>query len=250
MHETRNLIVIILLLACIVWAAIGWFVFDPQGALIWVHRLVPTSAAVVLAIWCFYALNIEDKLPDYLARQVGTTMYFEADGLSFLPAIRVNEDGQAEVSLYYQNRYENYVQAIVHLRPPEDSFIIRPGMRDMHFAFKAEGGDFGVLHQPIGVPRHLQGDIIEIELAAATRFPRSHGLRLRRHEGLPCGTFRVDWMEAFKIGVHEVAGEIELEDPCKLHLSMPREVNETIVGSDVWRQEMIEAGPPEYAVMG
>ena len=81
----------------------------------------------------------------------------------------------------------------MHLRPPEDCFVIHPGMRDVHFAFKAGGGDFGVLHQPISVPRHLQGEVIEVQLAAASYYPRSHGARWRRGGGMPCGTLSVDW---------------------------------------------------------
>ena len=46
-------------------------------------------------------------------------------------------DGQAGLCLYYQNRFENLAEVIVHLRPMEDSLIIRPGARDVHFAFPA-----------------------------------------------------------------------------------------------------------------
>ena len=39
----------------------------------------------------------------------------------------------------------------------------QPGMRDVHFAFTAQGGDFGVIHQPIAVPPHLQGEVIDVQ---------------------------------------------------------------------------------------
>ena len=248
-HETRNLVLIILLVLAVIWALLGWFVFNPTGGMIAIHRFGSLAAVLVLGGLVWYALNVEDKLPNHLAATVGS-MYYEADGLSFLPTIRVDDKGRAELSLYYQNRYENYAQGIIHLRPPEDSFVIRPGMRDVHFAFKANGGDFGVLHQPIGVPKHLQGEVIEVEVAASSRFPRSHGTQLRKEPGMPCGTLSVDWLQAFKVGVHEVSGDIELTNPCHMHLSMPRNVAEKLSGPDVWRQELIEEGPPEGMVMG
>ena len=157
---------------------------------------------------------------------------------------RIRPNGnQAELSLYYQNRFENPVEAIVHLRPPQDSFLIRPGMRDVHFAFKAGGGDFGVIHQPIAVPKHLQGEVIEVKLGAASYYPRSHGARLRKRPGMPCGTMLVDWSgSAFKSGVHEVSGEIDLHGAVTLHLSMPTDVTAFLTGSESWRQEILAPG--------
>ena len=170
--------------------------------------------------------------------------YYEADGLSFMPIIR-SSGQQAELSIYYQNRFENPVQAIVHLRPPEDCFVIRPGMRDVHIAFGAGGGDFGVIHQPIAVPQHLQGEVIDVQLAAASYYPRSHGARLRRGAGMGCGNLLVDWGgAAFKVGVHEVSGEIDLINPVTLHLSMPVGVAAEASGREVWKQEQIAAGVP------
>jgi hypothetical protein len=196
---------------------------------------------VAPGVWLVIALFFEDKLPNHLKTMVGD-LYYEADGLSFMPMVRVVND-HAELCVYYQNRFENPVQAVVHLRPPDDSFIIRPGMRDVHFAFKADGGDFGVIHQPIAVPRHLQGEVLDIKLAAASWYPRSHGSCLIRRKGMPCGTLLVDWGgAAFKTGVHEVSGEIDLKNPRSLHLCMPEQVQEHPAGSETWRQEQLAAG--------
>jgi hypothetical protein len=230
---------------------VAWLVMPGgEGASgVWIQRWVSVGLALAFAGWLFYALNFEDKLPDYLAAVAGP-VYYEADGLCFLPVVRMNENGQAELSLYYQNRYENYCYAVVHMRPPADGFVIRPGARDVHFTFKADGGDFGVIHQPIAVPRHLQGEIVEVQLAAVSRYPRSHGARLRSKEGMPCGTLLVDWGQAFKVGVHEVSGEIDLKNPCTLHFTMPPMAQETLAGSIEWKQEQLEPGPSAAAVLG
>jgi hypothetical protein len=241
-HETRNFLLVIALLASVLWAVLAWFVFGPDTAWLVPQRIISIILIPPFAAWLLYALKFEDKLPNKLKGVSG--VYYEADGLSFMPAIRAR-GGQAELSVYYQNRYENPAQAIVHLRPPEDSFVIRPGLRDVHIAFKAGGGDFGVIHQPIAVPEHLQGEVIDVQLAAASYYPRSQGARLRKEAGMPCGTLLVDWAgAAFKTGVHEVSGEIDLHGSVTLHLSMPVDVRPEATGRETWKQELLAAGTP------
>lgn len=242
MHDRRNFIIVLLLLGSIVWAFLAWFVMVPDVVLFQPQRILSISIAALAAGGLVYALRFEDKLPDHMKQIVGD-VYYEADGLTFMPTVRLRED-RAELCLYYQNRFENTAQAVVHLRPPEDSFVIRPGMHDVHFAFKAGGGDFGVIHQPITVPDHLRGEVIQIQLAAASLYPRSHGARLRKNIGLPCGSVLVDWGgAAFKSGVHEASGEIELKGPVTVRLAMPRAATEQVVtDTALWRQERIAEG--------
>lgn len=242
MHEKRNFILILLVLVAAVWAFVSWFhIIDPDSPFILGHRIISLVATLGLGAWLAYALTLEDKLPNHLGEKVGD-VYYGADGLSFMPTIRV-VDQQAQLSVYYQNRYENPAQAIVHIRPPEDSFIIRPGMHDVHFTFRAGGGDFGVIHQPIAVPEHLQGEVIEVQLAAVSYYPRSKGARLLRQSGIPCGSMLVDWGgSAFKTGVHEVSGEVNLENPATLRMAMPKNVNSFVTDAETWKQECIAAG--------
>ena len=241
MHETRNFCLVIMLIASVIWATVAWFILGSDSPFIWYQRVALPAIILVSVVWLIYALMFEEKLHDHLKEIVGD-IYYDADGLSFMPMIRARGT-QAELSVYYQNRFENPVDAIVHLRPPQECFIIRPGMRDVHFAFNAKGGAFGVIHQPIAIPEHLQGELINVQLAAASWYPRSHGSRLLRHAGLPCGALLVDWGgAAFRTGVHEVSGEIELINPVTLHLSLPAGVNSTITGNEVWTQEQLAAG--------
>jgi hypothetical protein len=241
-HEKRNFTLVIVLIASVIWAIVAWFILPTQSALLWPQRIISIALILGSAAWLFYALRVEDKLPDHLSDTLGEHYYYEADGLCFMPTIRAKGE-QAELSLFYQNRFENPVEAVVHLRPPEQSFVIRPGWRDVHIAFKADGGDFGVIHQPISVPRDIQGDVIEVKLAAASYYPRSQGSRLRRRPGMPCGSLVVDWVGSqFKSGVHQVTGEIVLQSPATLRLSLPAGVHETADGREVWKQERIVAG--------
>jgi len=248
MHEKRNFVMVILLLGSTVWAVAAWIFMRPepdQEALLFTQRAASILLIASLGLWLFYSLKFEDKLPDHLRQHVGDLCY-EADGVSFKPLIRVR-DGHAELCLYYQNRYENMVEAIVHLRPPdplEGGFALGgSGMSDVHFAFRADGGDFGVIHQPIAVPRHLQGEVLPIKMAASSWYPRSHGARLRKRAGMPCGTLPVDWVgNPLKVGVHEVSNDIPLTNPVTLHLAMPIDVASELKGKELWRQQRIEAG--------
>lgn len=243
MHETRNFVLVVSLIAAMLWALFAWLYLNPETATLpLLQRTVSLALIAGLGVWLFYALKIEDRLPDHLRNVVGE-FYYEADGLSFMPIVRVNGD-QAELRIYYQNRYENPVEAIIHFRPPNESFVVREGLRDIHFAFRANGGDFGMIHQPIAVPRHLQGEVITLQMAAATYYPRSHGACWRKTPGRACGTMPVDWSgSALKSGVHEGSNEMELSNPAHLHLTMPLDVREAVdTAQATWRQEQIVAG--------
>jgi hypothetical protein len=242
MHETRNFIMVLLLVGSAVWGFLVWFAIGDESLGVPLFQKATSLLLFIsMAVWLVYAFKFEDKLPDHMGEVVGE-MYYGAEGLDFMPTVRKVDD-HAELCVYYQNRFENPAEAIVHLRPPDDSFIIRPGIRDVHFAFKAGGGDFGVIHQPIAVPEHLQGEVINIQLGAASHYPRSHGARLRKRPGMPCGSLVVDWGgSAFKTGVHEVSGEIELQRPTHIHLSMPTGVATFTSEQSSWRQECIDRG--------
>ena len=241
MYEKRNFIMILLLLGSGIWAFYAWLFMAEDVMLLGVQRWFATLLCAALGIWLVYALKFEDKMPDYLAQAVGD-VYYDVDGMSFMPIVRV-QNKRAELCLYYQNRFDEPSETIVHLRPPPNSLVIRPGSTDVHFAFHTGGGDFGMIHQPFAVPEHLQGEVIELELCAAVRFPRGHGSCLRNHDGLSCGSFSVDWGgSALKVGVHEVSDEIELRNPAIIHLSMPRDVAREVDPRDHWRQEQINPG--------
>jgi hypothetical protein len=241
MHEKRNFIMVLLLITAVIWGTVVWFIYDAEELAFPIFQRA-TSLFLLLAMIGFliYALRFEDKLPDRMKEIVGE-IYYNADGLAFMPTIR-REGEHAKLCVYYQNNFENPAHAIVHLRPPEECFIIQPGMRDVHFAFTAGGGDFGMITQPITVPRHLQGEVVEIQLAAVSYYPRSHGAQLRRDRGLSCGSLLVDWGSAFRTGVHEVSGEIQLNNPAHMRLSLPAGVEHEPMERSAWRQECLAAG--------
>jgi len=221
------------------WAALlvlvsGWGVFAWLVAPDYVPSLRPSVAAHqwsslgvagLAGVGAIYCLKIRDRLPDELARTAGG-MCFEQDGLCFCPVVRVRERRaglpHAEICLYYQSRYSGPCEAVVHLRPKvAGAFYSHRGARDLHFAFRCGPGGFGVVHQPVAVPEAHQGKSVEVLLAAAVRWPKTHRAKLRSRCGQPVGWFAVDWQLAYRQSEHELGGELELHDPASVTLRMP-----------------------------
>jgi len=236
MHEKRNFLLVLLIAAGIVWSVWLWF-YGAEDGLNVLHAIAPLIT-LGFGAWLTYALRFEDRLPDQLQELIGA-QYFEADGICLFPVIRSSEAGP-ELSIYYQNRFENPASVIVHLRPTLESFEVVPGASDVHIAFTVGGGDVGIIHQPIMVPPKIRGEIVEIKMVAVSHYPRSRGARWRRKEGNPCGSMNVDWAgNAMRVGAHEVDGTIELTNPVTLHLAMPKECSDTVVSNRTWRQELL-----------
>ncbi len=254
MRESRNMAVIVLLIVAILWAFAVWVVIPgtlPSLTLPaeMAHKIVSLTLVVAVGLTLFWVLKFEDRLSDDLAK-VNFGQYYEQDGLCFLPMIRVQPKGdayQAEISLYYQNRFSGPCEAVIHLRPPPGSFFSHHGKRDVHFAFNCKPGAFGVIHQPVAVAHEFQGLPVHVLLAAAVRYPHGHGERLRSTTGMECGTFDVDWALAFRQSEHELSGEIELKDPAKINLVLPENVTKSIKRSE-YKHELI-AGIPEEAAL-
>jgi hypothetical protein len=241
MHERRNFVVTLLFIAALVWGVYVWisvYVFpglpEPPPSLL-AHRIGALVLAFGLGAVLVYAYRYEDKLEDELGKRTMGS-YFERDGLCFAPMVRVVETRsgakQAEISLYYQNRFDNPCEAVIHLRPRACSMYSHQGARDVHFAFTVQPGAYGVIHQPVAVPHECQGESVQVELAAAVRWPRGHGDCLRSRQGRACGTFEVDWALAFRQSHHELGGEIELKDPVSVQLTMPEGVREEMGRSE------------------
>lgn len=147
----------------------------------------------------------------------------------------------AELSLYYQNRYEGECEAVIHIRPPKGVFFSHKGARDVHFAFRCQSGAFGVIHQPVAVAHDAQGTPVNVEIAAMVRWVRHRGTQLRSRRGTPVGTFQVDWAQAYRQSKHELCGEIELKSPARLTLTLPDSVAEHVERSEFVNETIMTA---------
>lgn len=248
MHERRNTIFILVFSAAMLWAIVVCIVpmaIPPMRSipLLQAQRLASLALLLVLGSLILYELYMRDRLKDHLA-SVAAGHYYERDGLCFMPVVRVvrNAPGgaRAEICLYYQNRFSGVCETVIHMRPPEGSLFSHKGARDIHFAFRANAGAFGVIHQPVAVRNDAQGKTLDVQLAAAVRWPRHRGDELRSKTGTPVGSFDVDWALAYRQSRHELCGEIELREPVTLHMAMPNDVQHTIERGE-FTQELIDS---------
>lgn len=247
MHEYRNFTLIVLFCLATLWGFFAWLVapnyFQSIQPSLAAHQYASISAFALLGGVLVYVLKFEDRMDDRL-QEVTMGRYYEQDGLCFVPVVRVQptkSGNRAEISLYYQNRYSGTAEAVIHMRPPEKAFYSHRGARDVHFAFRCQPGAFGVIHQPVAVPHQFQGEIVEVELAAAVRWPFGKGDQLRSHRGEAVGTFDVDWAVAYRQSRHELGGEIELKNPAKIRLTLPELVEEDIARAEYINETLAAA---------
>lgn len=236
MREKRNALLVVLIFVLFGWGFWAWLMTTTETPYRFEQRLGSTILFILCGVYLFWALVFEDKLPDTLGQYAGG-LYYEQNGLCFIPVMR-KQGEQAYIHIYFENRFENDCNAIVHMRPPAESIQHRPDAADIHFSFSCPGGGVGVIQQPVAVHPRLQGTVIDVELAAAVNYPHSQGDQLRSQKGLPCGTFHVDWGETFRTGSHELSGEIELMNPVTIHLPVPRNVTNRIRRGQQWKQEI------------
>jgi len=238
MRDKRNAALVVILFVVFCWAFWSWLMqWGVTGETIWVHRLISLLFFITTAGVLFWSMRYEDKFPDHLAEYTGG-VYYEQAGLCFMPVMRKEKD-RAYLCIYYQNRYDSPVEAIVHLRPPADTIQHRPDAKDIRFAFICPGGGVGLIQQPVAVHPKLQGQTVNVLMAASVNYRRNRGQQLRSHRGMPCGTFEVDWGINFRTGMHELSGEIALIDPTVVHMPIPRGVSNRIKTGEQWKQETI-----------
>jgi len=249
MRERWRFVAVLGLVITLAWALWAWVLalavpsMDLAGDAGRISRLLSASALLMVSAFALYEFKVRDQAPDRLG-QVAPGAYFERDGVCFRPVMRVTTEpggGQrAEISVYYQSRYSGECEAVIHLRPPERTVCTHRGGRDIHVAMRVPGGAFGVVHQPIAVSPEAQGMPVVFEIAAAVRWVRGQGERLRSRCGQTVGTFEVDWALAYRQSRHELCGEIELRDPVTLTLTMPERVLDDIARGE-YKIELIEA---------
>lgn len=243
MHEGRNTAATLLLVTVILWAFFVWLAapaLEIEIPVPLLQRIASLLSLAALGGYVFYAVSTSDQLDDPLARATAGH-YFERDGLCFMPLTRVvqtPEGPQAEVSLYYQSRYNGICEAVIHIRPPEDAFRSHDGARALHFAFRCDPGAFGVIHQPIGITPARQGTTIEAKMAAAVRWPRGHGDQLRSREGATCGRIAVDWSRIYEQAPSEVESEVELKKPVLVHLALPENVRDRVAHGETLNETL------------
>jgi hypothetical protein len=250
MRERNKAVLITLCCLAMVWALVAWIIAPDFMRNIWPsvrsHQLASLGVLLALAVALLYVLKFQDEHEDQLIKVTLGHRAFERDGVCFWPLVRVQRSGsgppRAEISLYYQARYSGLAEVVFHMRPEDGAFFSHRGGHDIHFAFHCDGGGYGVVHQPIAVPREFQGRTVGVRLAAAVRYPRSRGTQVRSRCGTPVGTFDVDWALAYRQSRHELCGEIEMVEPANMHLTLPEGVKSDILRGEFIQETLAAAG--------
>lgn len=244
MHERRHNRLIYSLTAAILYALAAWLIIPDNWPTIplgtQVHQYASAALVLALGAGLVYFAILRDPMTDELAK-VCTGHYFEKDGLCFFPTTRVRQHGDklvTDLCLYYQNRYAGACECVIHITPPPGSIYSHKGATDIHFAFRVRPGGYGIIHQPVAVARDYQGQAITIKFGAAVRYPGLRGEKLRSKQGLPCGTFNVDWSLAHRLSRHELCGEIDLIEPTPITIGLPTDVVTDLKGG-MFKQEAI-----------
>ena len=60
MHETRNFLLVIALVAAVVWAILAWFILGRDTAWLMGQRITSLVLIAGTGIWLVYALKCED----------------------------------------------------------------------------------------------------------------------------------------------------------------------------------------------
>jgi hypothetical protein len=150
----------------------------------WPSRIGFPAAGLAAAAILAWAMMRKDKAPDLLRAKVGS--YWERDGFCFAiqPAVT---DRSARLDVYFQNRYERPCRARVILQPSQQFFLNRRPVGSFTVEFECDGGAFGVLSLPWGVPGPFQGREQRFDVAASVEYPDGRGSMLRYRDGMRVG---------------------------------------------------------------
>jgi hypothetical protein len=183
MGRRVNLVIAAVLIPCTMLCAGLWvagdlpaFDKDTNAAL----RAASTTLVFLGVAVILWAASRRDRAPDFLRRRFGG--YFERDGFCFV--LRPNIEERVFVfNVYYQNRYARECCAHILLCRAEGPPTSAPWSVDV----ACEGGAFGVVRIPWGIPAAFQGGSHKLNVYAEVVYQAGHGQMLRYKEGAGVG---------------------------------------------------------------
>lgn len=157
------------------------FFHDRPDATVWTTAAIATVTALG-ALGILLALHFRrDLAPDYLLQTVGE--YFNRGGFCFGFRPRV-VDGVCWLDACYQNQHESPCVGRIALRPAKGFFLTRARIEAITFEIPCEGGAFGFVSLPVGLPPEVQGKLQSFEVGASVEYPEGRGRRLRFRDGI------------------------------------------------------------------
>ncbi len=234
MGESAKAVVALVMIVGMFGSALSWMMDDSTlGA-----RLGFPAAALGSLGVLIWSLTRKDRAPDLL-RGV-TRPYFERDGFCFA-IVPATTDRSARLDIYYQNRYERPCRAQVVLNPSQQFFLNRRPVGSFRVEVECEGGAFGVISMPWGIPAPFQGQIQSFDVAAHVEYPGRRGRLLRYQDGLHVGKARKTVWSGVLTVAAATGGMIVLSKPALVKLRLPSDVDESVpedaplINQTLWR---------------
>lgn len=173
---------------------------------------VTSALAVVLIAVSFR----KDKAPDFLRKLAPRA--FERDGFAFALVPRTAR-GSLQLSLLFQNRYSGACSARVVVKPQAGSKHARYKALNMALPVDCPQAGFGVCEVGWDLPQELQGQQVQLEVAASVVYPEGRGELLRFKEGMRVGKADSDNLGLTILGAF--AGAIVVTRPARTAIRMP-----------------------------
>ena len=218
-------------------ACLFWAVQPVQGeSWIWFGRTGCSLVLVVSVALLIWAKTRKNKAPDFLAKIFSP--YFERNGLCFAIVPQVL-NSQCELSIYYQNRYDQPCEALVWIAPTNVAFKDVSALPEFKLDIACKGGEFGRMFCLCGLPMRFKGQIILWNVAATTKYPQGRGQLLRLRDGLRVGTeAKISIGRQLLRAFGALAGHFHSEKPARIQIRFPEQAfaSENISS---WKRETI-----------
>lgn len=223
MNRSVKSILALVILICLGASVLGWTTRGIEGvpySRFWLRAsgliLLP---AIGLLVWADFR---RDLAPDLLRRRV--KRYFEQDGFCFavLPAM---VDGSFAWRIFFQNRYERPVKAVVAFQPATRFVGFgRADMPEVRVEIDCEGGSFGLADVPYEIPQAFQGKKQKFELIAFSQFPQGKGRMLRFRDGLKVGKHHKSVADTAVTLLSATALHVHFKNPATFGVRLPENI--------------------------
>ena len=173
--------------------------------------------SVGLLIWAEWFRR--DQAPEFL-RRLGLES-FERSGFCCSLTVEA-KDGQAVVSVFFQNRYSGAVEAAVVLQPSRSFLLKKSELPTLQIPVNCPPGGFGVAQVRLGIPAELHGKDQCWLVAASVAFPAGKGQLLRNRDGMAVGDAQTENRNrALLIAAGALTGTLVIASRASITLRLP-----------------------------
>ncbi|MCX5659567.1 MAG: hypothetical protein NTW19_07565 [Planctomycetota bacterium] len=211
------------------WASPGVGALPP--ALTWSLRFGLLTLAAGITLVACTRKPPPDAVPDFLF-ETHQRPPFDAGGLALI--VNIGEfHGCAFFEVCFQNRFAHPCHTVLTLTPPKPLFR-KPPLPPVRIVIDAEGGEYGAVGHPFGIPIPAQGKTYSFTINARTGYASGKGEQLLRYvhrKSLSAGSSS-GLMTLFAILTITHGGIVHLlaGSGVKLKISLPSNVSESVPG--------------------